>query len=360
MAGQGAGWSSPSIRDSGLTRAVPVFGIASHSYADGGVATNGPAVPAGPGPVSTRGLPRLAWPERNIETAFVLGGGGNRGAAQIGMLRALLERHVLPDLVVGTSIGAINAAAFAGCPTLEGIELAAEAWRKIGARDIFPKSRFPGQLRFFERRPSVFSAEGLRGLVGDFLRYECLEHAELPLVVVATRLRDSSEVWLTEGPALDALMASCALPAFYPVVSIDGERYLDGGVVDNVPLSAALAAGARRIFVLLCGSVEPPSPGISRPYEALFAAFTMALNARLRRDLAHVPGDVDVVVLELTGNLAAAPLDFSKTVELIAIGYRSARLALEQYESARPARQPSGSKRAVSGFLLGTERKRSR
>ncbi|MGH9295542.1 MAG: patatin-like phospholipase family protein, partial [Acidimicrobiales bacterium] len=243
----------------------------------------------------------------------------------------LCERAIVPDLLVGTSIGAINAAAFAGVPTMEGIEMAAQVWCNLAVSDVFPKGRLHGPWRFFERRPSVFSMESLRREVGDFLTYERLEEAHIPLVLVATRLGDASEVWMTKGPALDSVMASAALPGFYPVADIAGERFLDGGVVDNVPISAALAAGARRIFVLLCGSVETPSSGWSRPYEALFAAFTMALNARLRRDLASVPEDVDVVVFEVSGNVAYDPLDFSRAAELIEIGHDGACRAIDEY-----------------------------
>ncbi len=279
-------------------------------------------------------LPRLAWPGRRIETAFVLGGGGNRGAVQVGMLRALAERGIKPDLLVGTSIGAINAAAYAGAPTLEGAYLAADIWRRIGTDDIFPRSRFHGSWRFLERREAIFSIEGLRRVVGGFLRFERIEDSPVPLVFVASRLEDGAEEWIVDGPALEAVLASAALPGFYPVMELGGSHYFDGGVLDNVAISAGLAAGARRVFVLLCGPVTTPAPPFARPYEALFAAFTMALGARLRRDLALVPPDVDVVVFEQAGASLFDPRDFSRTDELIEQGYRAGRAALDSYEEA--------------------------
>lgn len=317
---------------------MPVYGVPARTFADGGVAVGARdgglfVEPAGPS-----GLPRLSWAGRRIETAFVLGGGGNRGAVQVGMLRALTERGIRPDLVVGTSIGAINAAGFASAPNLEGVELAAEIWRRIAADQVFPRTRFHGSWRFLDRREGVFSMEGLRTIVRGFLRFDRLEDSPIPIVLVAARLEDGAEQWFTEGPALDSVMASAALPGFYPVVEVGGSHYFDGGVLDNVALPVALAAEARRIFVLLCGTVDTPSPSFSRPYEAMFAAFTMALHARLRRELARVPPGVDVVVFEQPGAVSFDPRDFSRTEQLIEQGYTTARDELDRYLSSTGAR----------------------
>jgi len=327
---------------------VPVYGVPARTYADGGIAAR-----SSPGRLSVSasgpsGLPRLSWPGRPVETAFVLGGGGNRGAVQVGMLRALTERGIRPDLVVGTSIGAINAAGFASAPTLEGVELAAELWRRIAADQVFPRSRFHGSWRFLDRREGVFSMDGLRAIVAAFLRFERLEDSAVPIVLVGTRLEDGAEEWFTEGPAIDAVMASAALPGFYPVVELGGAHYFDGGVLDNVALPVALAAGARKVFVLLCGTVETASPSFSRPYEAMFAAFTIALHARLRRELARVPPDVDVVVFEQPGAVMFDPRDFSKTEQLIEQGYKAARDVIDRYlvvSGAERAGRPSRRRR---------------
>ncbi len=198
--------------------------------------------------------------------------------------------------------------------------------------------------------------DGLRKIVGAFLRFERLEDSPVPLVLVATRLEDGAEEWLTEGPAIESVMASAALPGFYPVVELGGAHYFDGGVLDNVALPVALAASARRIFVLLCGTVETPSPSFSRPYEAMFAAFTMALQARLRRELASVPADVDVVVVELPGAVMFDPRDFSKTDELIDHGYRSARDVLDGYLLFSSARRPAHDPRVRLHDWVGKRR----
>ncbi len=301
---------------------MPVYGIDPDGYADGGL------VFAAAG----------RFPSKPVETAIVLGGGGNRGAAQVGMLRALVESGVVPELIVGTSIGAVNGAAFAGSPTIEGVYLAADVWRRIGVNDVFTRGRFHGSWRYLERRPSVFSMDRLRSIVASYLRFEVLEESPVPLLLIATRLDDGREEWFTEGPAVEAIMASAALPGLYPAVEIAGRRYFDGGVLDNVGLSAALACGAKRIYVLLCGKVDAPPPSYSRPFEAMFSAFTLALGSRLRRDLAVVPPAVDVVVVELPGAAMFDPQDFSRTDDLLQEGYELARLALDDYAQRSSAR----------------------
>lgn len=327
---------------------MPVYGVAPIPFVEGAVTRpDGSAVsPAGElavqprdGATTTRadgvagsvGVP--ARGPRPVETAFVLSGGGNRGACQVGMLRALCERGVVPDLVVGSSIGAINAAIFAGQPSLEGTYLAAEMWRSVAVNDVFPKGRLHGSWRFVERREAVYPIEGLRRVVSGFLRFDRLEDSLVPLTVVVTRLDDGVEEWLTEGPALEAVLASAALPAIFPSVEREGRRYIDGGVVDNTPLSVALAAGAQRIYVLMCGGVNSRSVDVGRPYEALLVAFGLSIRTRLRRDLASIPDDVDVVVLEQSGVEELTWQDFSRTEELLERGYLDARVVLDRVES---------------------------
>jgi NTE family protein len=258
------------------------------------------------------------------------------------MLRALSERGIVPDLVVGSSIGAVNAAFFAGQPTLEGTYLAAEMWRGVASNDVVPKGRLHGSWRFVERREAVYPIEGLRRLVQSFLRFDRLEDSLVPLTVVVTRLADGVEEWLTEGPALEAVIASAALPAIFPSVERAGNRYIDGGVVNNAPLSVALAAGASRIYVLLCGGVNFRSFDYGRPYEAMLVAFGLSIRTRLRRDLAAVPDDVDVIVLEQSGVEDLFWQDFSRAEELMERGYLDARVVLDRAEEQIAQRRGAG------------------
>jgi len=320
---------------------MPVFGVDARSYAGGGIVASNAGSIGVPDPSASEapGMPRLVWPGRHIDTAFVLGGGGNRGAVQVGMLRALTERGIVPDLLVGTSIGAINASAFAGSPTIEGVYLAADVWRRLLAEHVFPRGRFHGTWRYLERREAVYPSDGLRKVIGGFLRFERLEDSPIPLVVVAARLEDGAEEWINQGPALDCLLASAALPGLFPVMELGGSHYFDGGVVDNVAVSAALAAGARRVFLLMCGSVDLTVPVFARPYEAMLAGLNMALHARLKRDLALIGPEVDVVVFEARGIAAVDVSDFSKTEEMIDRGYQQARDVLDDYDEAVRARR---------------------
>jgi NTE family protein len=326
---------------------VPVFGIPEDAYAYAGVDA---------GRLSAEGArsssaPRLALPgrERPIDTVFVLAGGGTRGALQVGMLRALCEGGIKPDLVVGTSIGAVNAVAFAGAANIEGVYLAADVWRRIATSDVFPRTRFHGTWRFFERREAVYPSEGLRRIVSGFLRFDRLEDAPIPVVVVATRLEDATEEWISDGSAVDAVMASAALPGLYPAVERHGFHYIDGGVLDNVPISAALAARPRRVYVLLCAGLDRVVPQIDRPYEALLAAFSINLHGRLRRDLAAVPHDVDVIVFDEPDLPHVDIEDLSHTTELIERGYLSARQTLDDYQAlaVRRAEAANRLRRAV-------------
>ena len=156
---------------------------------------------------------------RTRRTAFVFAGGGARGSAQIGMLQALLTRDIVPDVIYGASVGAINASGFAGAPSLAGVDDMADKWRAITREDVFPQGRFPSPWRFFQQRESVYSNDGVRRIIDAGLRFERIEQSPIPLEVVATSLTDGRPQWFTEGPAEPAILASAALPALLPPVT---------------------------------------------------------------------------------------------------------------------------------------------
>src|SRR5258708_1341913 len=198
-------------------------------------------------------------------TAFVLGGGGNLGAIQVGMLQALADRGILPDELIGCSVGAINAAALAEDPTPDGIARMNEIWSRLDSEVICPPGRLSGFLVLTRKYRSLQSNGALRRLLETGLGYQKFEETPVPLAVVATSLRTGCDHWFTTGPVVPAVLASAALPAIFPPVEIDGERFVDGGVVDNVPISRALAGGGRRGFVLHGGNVSRPRPQPNRP-----------------------------------------------------------------------------------------------
>lgn len=271
---------------------------------------------------------RGAW-GRPPRTAFVLAGGGARGAAQVGMLQALAARGIVPDALYGASVGAINASGFAGDATIEGATRIAELWRAVTRDDVFPQGRFPTPWRFFQQRESAFPNEGVRKIIRSGLRFENLEDSPVHLEVVATSLHDGRTQWFTRGPAEPAILASAALPALLPPVHIDDEAFIDGGVVDNVPIGRAIQGGAQRVFVLLCGPMHYTPQRARRPAEAVLTAFFIAVHARFARELQHLPPGVEVVVFTVDTEPVSSYDDFSATEVLITAGRANAETVLD-------------------------------
>jgi NTE family protein len=264
-------------------------------------------------------------------TAFVLAGGGSRGAVQVGMLEELVRRGIRADRVFGASVGAINGASYAGDPTLHGVEHMKDVWRDLKGTDIFPRGTFDGPWAYFQKRAAVHANTGLRRIIEEGLTYENLEDAIIPTEVVTTSLTDGRERWITRGPAVEAILASSAIPSIFPPVTIDGDVLVDGGVVNNVPISRALSAGCDRIYVLLCGPLHYHPPPPKRPAEAALTAFFVAVHARFVRELAALPPGVEVIVFSGGGEPAGQYRDFSATATLLEEGSREVALVLNRY-----------------------------
>ncbi len=334
-----------------LGRAAPPTGAGGDVGLAGGVLLSvpGAAVPIGAMPVDQhvqfpgavfRG-PERRWERavrplrlaRNVPTAFVLAGGGARGAAQVGMLQALTEWGIRPQAIYGSSVGAINAAGFAGSPDGVGVAAMASLWRRVTREDVFPQGRIPAPWRFFQTRPAVHDNASLRRLVASAVSYERIEDAAVRLQVVATSLADGQVRWLERGPVVDAVLASAALPALLPPVVIDGDTLIDGGVVDNVPLGRAIEHGARRVFVLLCGPMRYTPQPHRRPVEAVLTGFFIAIHARFARELQSLPPGIEVVVLTVDTQPLSRYDDFSSTEALMAAGHANAERVLAFWEA---------------------------
>jgi len=301
-------------------------------------------------PASADGAPARRWSERfrsrfarrvhgldgsdrpvPSRTAFVLAGGGSRGAVQVGMLEELVRRGIRADRVFGASVGAINGAAYAGSPTPEGIERMATIWRGVKGTDIFPRGTFDGPWAYFQKRAAVHANTGLRAIIEAGIDYEDLEDATIPIEVVTTSLTDGRERWIAHGPAVEAILASSAIPSIFPPVTIDGDVLVDGGVVNNVPISRAVAAGCDRIYVLLCGPLHYHPPPPRRPAEAALTAFFVAVHARFVRELAALPPGVEIVVFSGGGEPSGQYRDFSGTAALIEEGRAEVADVLDRY-----------------------------
>jgi|GEM_PF-141014 len=269
--------------------------------------------------------------ENEEMTALVLAGGSTRGAVQIGMLQVLAEHGFIPDRIYGSSVGAINGVGFAADPTREGVERMTQMWLGLQREDIYPQGLLHGPWLYLQQRDSVFANSGLRSIVERGFPYERLEEAVIPVEVVATSMTDGGERWFTYGPAVEAVLASAAMPAIFPPVEINGERYVDGGVVDNVPLQRAIDAGATRIVVLLCSPPVFHPPVTKRPVEVMINALFIAIHARFVREMSHLPAHVEVILCIGPEGMNRDFDDFSTTEHLIELGRAEASEVVRRY-----------------------------
>jgi NTE family protein len=252
-------------------------------------------------------------------TAFVLAGGASLGAMQAGMLRALYERGIVPDLLVGTSVGALNAAFVASRPqTVETADQLARVWHELRREQIFPLSLRALLVGLSGHRDHLVPDEGLRRLVARHIEFADLGDAAVPLHVVAFDLTDSCEVLLASGPTLDAITAAASIPGIFPPVPIGGRSLVDGGVINNTPISHAVALGAKRIFVLPTRDASRAPSRTSRgALSAAIEGLSLLTDSRLRFDLARYSKDAELVVLPAPNRLDVQPTNFSHSQRLI-------------------------------------------
>ena len=261
-------------------------------------------------------------------TAFVLSGGGNQGVSQVGMLRALLERGIVPDVVIGTSAGALNGAAICYAPNLTGVAQLAAAWEQLRSDQVFPGGRISRAWNVVRRGTHLFDSGGLESAIHHSTPARSFADLEIPLRVIACDLDSGDEVVLVRGPLKPALLASTALPGVFPIVHHDGRRLVDGGVVDNVPLSHALAGPVDRVFVLNVSS--GPADRVERsPLDVVMTSFGHARTQRFELELRFVPPEIEVIVLPRPPDPREL-FDFSGSRELIDAAYELANEALDQ------------------------------
>ena len=250
-------------------------------------------------------------------TAFVFAGGGSLGAVEVGMLRALVEIGERPDRVVGASVGAINGFYFASAPDARGVDRLARVWLGIRRPDVFPLGDARSLLALLRGSGSLVSPRGLRRLLSENLPCDKLESTAVPMHVVAADLRSGGEVVLSRGSAVEALLASAAIPVVFPPVSIDGRPLVDGGIAANTPVAAAVARGARRVIVLPTGFSCLADPRSGSPVAAALHALNLLIARQLVMDLAHAPADIEIRVVPPLCPMPCSAYDFTHTAELI-------------------------------------------
>lgn len=271
------------------------------------------------------------------EVAFVLGGGGVLGAHEVGMLQALLAAGIFPDLVVGTSVGAINGAVIATDPTPKAVAHLVDLWVGIGERDVFGGSLLTRIGTIARTKTHLHSNDSLRELLLRYLPVPRIEDLTVPFQCVAASVERASAHWFTRGPLVEAVLASAAVPGLLPPVEIGGEHFLDGGLVNSIPVDRAVALGARTIYVLQVGRIEQPLEPPSRPWDVGLVAFEIARRHRFVEQMRALPDDVTVHVLP-TGDPPRNDFsqlryrDFSRVAERIAQAYEASGAYLAELD----------------------------
>jgi NTE family protein len=274
--------------------------------------------------------------QSNKKTAFVLTGGGSLGAIQVGMMRALLAAGVCPDFVVGASVGAINAAYFACAPNIEGASALERIWLGLRRTDIFPFT-LSSLFGLIKHPGNIVDPGGLRRVIETNLPCARIEETKIPLHIMATN-QQGQPVRLSNGLAVEAILASTAIPGVFPAVQIGDDLLMDGAVAANTPVRLAAELGASRIVILptgyACALKQPPRTAVGKALHAI----TLMIAWQLMHELEGLPEHCDVHLVPTLCPLAVSPFDFSAAGELIARAAESSKQWIEGGGLARRAR----------------------
>jgi NTE family protein len=252
----------------------------------------------------------------SAKTAFVFAGGGSFGAIQVGMLHSLIAHGISADMVVGSSVGALNGAFYAGDPTLKGAERLAAIWRGLHRNDVFPIT-WRTVLSFLWRRDFLIPHDGVRKLVDDHIPFRNLEEAPLPVHIVATDIITGDAVVLSDGPTADAIVASTSIPGAFSPIRYKDRFLVDGAISSNTPVRVAVRKGAKRLIVLptghACANQAPPVGAVANALHAL----TLLIARQLVDELEGLGRDVEYYVVPPLCPLVGSPYDFSRTADHI-------------------------------------------
>ena len=267
--------------------------------------------------------------------AYVLGGGGSRGAVQLGMLRALATTDLRPDLVVGTSVGALNGAILAADPDQAAAKLDG-IWPRIDRQQVFPGGFFLRTLAATSSgRPYVFDPTPLSDLLAEYIAVPRIEDLALAFVAMATDLDSGVRVELDSGDLRSALLASCAVPIAFPWVERDGRRLVDGGLVDNIPVREAKARGARSMMVLDCGIFGAEGRWSQGIMGVAVQSLAIAGRQQITVDL-EIAADIPVLYLPVPATIPTSIFDFESTDALADESYELGMRALRRLAELGP------------------------
>jgi NTE family protein len=284
-----------------------------------------------------------------MSVAFVLSGGASLGAIQVGMLRALVDNDIRPELIVGTSVGAVNGA-FLACRefTPETVDELAELWLGVRRGEVFPVEPFTGLLGFLGARKNFVPGGALRRLIGRHTDCALLEELPTPLHVIACDALNGQEVRLSEGPLVDAVLASAAIPGVLPPVEWDGRLLIDGGVVNNTPITHALDVGADEVYVLPTGGPCALSQAPKGALGMIVQATSLMVAHRFTDEAIAYAGRAGLTILPPPCPIDVQPVDFGHADELMTRAEAGARDFLDE-RSRRVVRLPQRRARRRTG-----------
>ena len=263
-----------------------------------------------------------AEPSARPKTAFVLAGGGSFGAIQVGMMHALVKHGITPDMVVGSSVGALNGAYYAGNPTLKGVLELERIWRGLKRQDVFPVT-WRTLFGFLWRRDFLVPQDGIRKLLDDHLPYRNLEDAKLPVHIVTTDLITGESVVMSDGSAAEAIVASTAIPGAFTPVHYRDHFLADGAISSNTPIRIAVKQGATRLIILptgyACAADAPPIGAVANALHAL----TLLIARQLVIELESLSPAIEYYVVPPLCPLVGSPYDFTRTADHIARAVKS-------------------------------------
>jgi NTE family protein len=262
-------------------------------------------------------------------TALVLGGGGVLGAVEVGMLRALFEAGIKPDLILGTSVGALNGALVAADPSPGVIDRLVGLWESAaGGKDVYADGAVRQVTRAVRTGTHLHSAKPLRQRLEAELGDLTFADLAIPFQCCAASIERAAEHWFTEGRVVDAVVASAAVPGLLRPARVGNEHFLDGGIVNSIPVGRAVECGADRIFVLQVGRVDRPLTPPRKPWEVARVSFEIARRHRFIREMAALPEGVTAHVLPTGGG---------STRDDSLLAYRDFRAVLRRIDGAYSA-----------------------
>ncbi|MDX1578448.1 MAG: patatin-like phospholipase family protein [Gemmatimonadota bacterium] len=264
--------------------------------------------------------------------ALVLSGGGSKGALQVGLYRALAELGVRPDFVLGTSVGALNAAFIAGGHDPDAL---ADGWAGLSFRRLFG---FNWRILFKgTSAQSLFSPGPLRRLLEDRLSARRFEELDTKLFVVTTHMETGEACVTDEGDIVGAVITSCSIPGILPpVLAHDGIPHIDGSLADNLPVDLAFERGATHVIAMNSRTCAACAPRATNLRDVLGAAFGIAADCKLRIMEDEYREDDRVLLLQPELGERVPTLDFSRGRELVEQGYAYAAPRLSEWLEARP------------------------